>query len=568
MGTTTADDIIPKPGVWPAQATTLKINTRLGPQRDSGDSGHLLLQMIQGVEGISMPFSYDVTLLRYISDRDIHVRQLINSPVTIGMRGQTDIYTFRRGLILNMEKDETNRGRREDGAKTDFLVYKAKIVPALKLLDYEVKYPVFENVSVLDVLEEVMDGFDGIINFNSYVTQFLTKGPYPRMQYCVQLGETSLAFVHRLLDQFNLWYYFDHDDQNWSDLKTETMILGDSPPTFKDVMFGDMNVVTTPPRVKDISNFQRHFTPAHKHVWAGNYNMLDPADPPRGDVSVNSHYNVLPGPGDTVPTPYGREIFPGAPTVPDKKVTDGPETVTDRILNGPAEMEQLAENQIENEEVNTFTVQGQCKHPGFIAGKRFGIVKDETGATMSGLGVPSQNKYLITQLSFAAVENIYGHHFHQDVLNWIDSPIRWIYGLFREQNNRQRLFRDPLAALASGGLGTIGDQYNAGTVGFNTATVLVQGLMQTLLATAPKEVIACTATAMPIRSRRYPTTRTNIIMCPARTPSGRVPMARSWRSSWVRKGIRRPPTASRSTSTLTDWDGSAYDSRGSGPSRP
>ena len=174
-----------------------------------------------------MPFSYDVTLLRYISDRDIHVRQLINSPVTIGMRGQTDIYTFRRGLILNMEKDETNRGRREDGAKTDFLVYKAKIVPALKLLDYEVKYPVFENVSVLDVLEEVMDGFDGIINFNSYVTQFLTKGPYPRMQYCVQLGETSLAFVHRLLDQFNLWYHFDHDDQNWSDLKTETMILGD-----------------------------------------------------------------------------------------------------------------------------------------------------------------------------------------------------------------------------------------------------------------------------------------------------------------------------------------------------
>lgn len=210
-----------------------------------------------------MPFSYDVTLLRYISDRDIHVRQLINSPVTIGMRGQTDIYTFRRGLILNMEKDETNRGRFEDGPKTDFLVYKAKIVPALKLLDYEVKYRVFENVSVLDVLEEVMDGFDGIINFNSYVTQFLTKGPYPRMQYCVQFGETSLAFVHRLLDQFNLWYYFDHDDQNWSDLKTETMILGDSPPTFKDVMFGDMNVVTTPPRVKDISNFQRHFTPAH-----------------------------------------------------------------------------------------------------------------------------------------------------------------------------------------------------------------------------------------------------------------------------------------------------------------
>ena len=481
MGTTTSSDIIPKPGVWPAQATTLKIATKLGAQQDSGDSGHLLLQMIQGVEGVSMPFSYDVTLLRYISDGDINVRQLINTPAVIGMRGRTDIYTFRRGVILNLEKDETNKARFEDGEKTNFEVFKAKIVPALKLLDYEVRYRVFENLNVLQVLEEVMDGFADVINFKSYVsTQFLTKGPYPLMKYCVQYGETSLAFIHRLLDQFNLWYYFDHDDQNYHDLKIETMILGDDPPNFKDVMFGDMNVVSTPPGVKDISGFQRHFMPAHKHVWAGNYNLLNPADPPRGDVPVNPDYDLLPG--STDPTPYGREVFPGAPTAPDQ--------ISLGIRNTAAEMAQLAENQIENEEVNTFTVQGQCRQPTFFAGKTFGIVKDTTGAVTSSLGVPSHNEYLITQLSFAAVENTYGHHTHQDVLNWLDSPIRWIWGLFRQENNRQGVFLDPLAALASGGLGTIGDKVTAASTALNLTTTLVQGLMQSFISSAPKEIIS------------------------------------------------------------------------------
>lgn len=481
MGTTTADDIIPKSGVGPEQATTLKIATRLGAQQDTGDSGNLLLQMIQGVEGISMPFSYDVTLLRYISDGDVNIRELINTPVTIGMRGQTDIYTFRRGVILNMEKDETNKARFEEGAKTEFRVYKAKIVPALKLLDYEVKYRVFENVSVLNILEEVMDGFSDVMNFNSYVsTKFLTQGPYPLLRYCVQYGETTLAFVHRLLDQFNLWYYFDHDDQNWSDLKTETMILGDDPPMFKDVMFGDMNVVTTPPGVKDISGFQRHYMPSHKRVWAGNYNMVNPADPPRGTVPVTPDYDMLPGDSDS--TPYGREIFPGAPTAP--------EQVSNGIRNTPDEMKQLAKNQIENEEVDAFTVQGQCKNPSFIAAKMFGVVKDDSGATYSDFGVPPRNDYLITQLSFAAVENTYGRHTHQDVLNWLDSPIRWIWGLFRQQNNKQGMFLDPLAALASGGLGTIGDKVTAAGTALNMTTTLVQGLMQTLIVTAPQEIIA------------------------------------------------------------------------------
>ena len=44
--------------------TTLTISTILGDQQVSGDIGPLLLSAVQGMEGISMPYAYDVTMFR------------------------------------------------------------------------------------------------------------------------------------------------------------------------------------------------------------------------------------------------------------------------------------------------------------------------------------------------------------------------------------------------------------------------------------------------------------------------------------------------------------------------
>jgi hypothetical protein len=44
------------------------------------------LAAAQGVEGFSSPYAYDVAMYHSLDDKDIDPQQLINTPVTIGMR--------------------------------------------------------------------------------------------------------------------------------------------------------------------------------------------------------------------------------------------------------------------------------------------------------------------------------------------------------------------------------------------------------------------------------------------------------------------------------------------------
>ena len=66
--------------------TTLTISTILGRQELTGDRGPFLLASVQGIEGISMPFSYDLTLYRDMNAEDIDPSTLVNTGAKIGIR--------------------------------------------------------------------------------------------------------------------------------------------------------------------------------------------------------------------------------------------------------------------------------------------------------------------------------------------------------------------------------------------------------------------------------------------------------------------------------------------------
>ena len=66
--------------------TTLTIDTVKGKQEHTDDKGPFLLAMVQGSEGISLPFSYDVTMYRSEDLPEVDPRDMINTPATIGIR--------------------------------------------------------------------------------------------------------------------------------------------------------------------------------------------------------------------------------------------------------------------------------------------------------------------------------------------------------------------------------------------------------------------------------------------------------------------------------------------------
>ncbi|MBO0801013.1 MAG: phage late control D family protein, partial [Blastocatellia bacterium] len=409
----------------------MKIDTILGQQQDAHDRGPLLLAAVQGIEGISMPFAYDVTMYRHMEDGDIDPTKMISTPVTIGMRGKTNEYTYRSGVFQTFQKAGTNEQNWEKGFQTDFRVFNARIVPAFKMLDYEIRYRVFEDKTVLEIIQEVMEGFPKLINFQSYVSTGLLKSDdYKKIPYCVQFGETSLNFLSRLMAEFDIWYVFDHRQ---SDIKSsnETMVLGSSFALFQQCTRMDMDVVFSAPDTDEIGGFQRSFVPARKRVWVSDFNMLNPAHVPRGSATTTGLYDMLPR--ETDPTSFEREIFPALLTDP----SDSDDAMSEQ-----------AKSRVEDEEDGVFTVQGQCKNPSFMAGRIFHIRNDKTEPNLGNTGVPAGNNYLITQMSFAAFENAYGHYFYQDVGNWLLSPLRWVWSLFRKESLQQALYLDATAALA------------------------------------------------------------------------------------------------------------------------
>jgi uncharacterized protein involved in type VI secretion and phage assembly len=423
-------------------STTLTIDTILGQQQPTGDRGPLLLAAAQGVEGISTPYAYDVTMYHSLDAPDIDPQQLINTPVTIGMRGpssvlyqELDYYTYRRGIFQTFEKDETTEHPREQGFQKNFRVYKGRIVPAFKMLDFEIRYRVFEELTVLEIMQEIIDGFPQISSYSTYVDDNkIDKSKLPPMLYCVQFGESSFNFLSRLMGLFDIWYYFDHQPDNRGNNQKEKMVLGKDPTTFAQSKLHDMNIVYSAPELVEISGFQRSFAPAHKKIWVSNFNPVNPTDVPRGNSSPKDPYEIWPTTG---PDRIQRDVFP-APF--------------DNPKNNQEAMEELAESKVEDEENNVFTVQGQCKNPTLVAGRTFHVAQDKTSAHSDAVGTPTSNNYMITTLSFAAYENAYGHYWGHDVANFLLSPFRWIWGQFRKKNLTQGLFLDSTAALASGGL--------------------------------------------------------------------------------------------------------------------
>src|SRR5208337_2776026 len=105
-----------------------------------------------------------------------------------------------------------------------FRQYSGTIVPVLKMMDHQVAFRVFERLTVLNVINSVALNFPGL----SINQKLLENQTFPQMEYCVQFQETSYNFLSRLMNQFGIWYYFDHDASPW----VNTMVLGSSTLTF------------------------------------------------------------------------------------------------------------------------------------------------------------------------------------------------------------------------------------------------------------------------------------------------------------------------------------------------
>ena len=171
----------------------------------------LLLQEMTGYEGISRLFSYDLNLLAYDND-SISFDDIVGQKASLTLQLPDGTLRYISGYVSRFTQGETDERM--------FTHYNAQIVPWLWFLTRQADCRIFQNLAVPDILSQVFNLFD----FNDF--RLSLKGSYPQLEYCVQYRETSFNFVSRLMEEFGIFYYFDHSTEG-----KHTLVLSDQSST-------------------------------------------------------------------------------------------------------------------------------------------------------------------------------------------------------------------------------------------------------------------------------------------------------------------------------------------------
>ena len=138
------------------QPKPFRISTVFGPGAGQDEFDPLLLAQISGTEAVSAPYAFDLTILQRTTNADgsprekIEPTKLINTVASFGMSeaendGQFFNWHDRHGVIDRFEEVGRNPF---PGVRC----YTARFVPALKLLERERTFRIFEDVDVLTAM--------------------------------------------------------------------------------------------------------------------------------------------------------------------------------------------------------------------------------------------------------------------------------------------------------------------------------------------------------------------------------------------------------------------------------
>jgi type VI secretion system secreted protein VgrG len=181
----------------------IKITTPLGEDT-------LLLQSFAGTEAVSRPFAFHLEILS--EKRDIAFNDIVGKSVTIQMRLADDSDRHFNGLV----------NRFTQGLSDSKLThYQMEVVPWLWMLTRRFDCRIFQKMTVVDVISKVFKD----AGFNDFKNS--TTGTFEQLEYCVQYRESDFNFASRLMQQFGIFYYFEHDESQ------HTLVMANSPSAHK-----------------------------------------------------------------------------------------------------------------------------------------------------------------------------------------------------------------------------------------------------------------------------------------------------------------------------------------------
>lgn len=174
----------------------------------------LLLDRVEGSEGISEPFRFHLTMRSGSTALDPAAAIGKEMNVTIAAPGGANRHLG--GVVARFV---------QTGQDHDFAVYEAELVPTLWLLTLARDRRIYANQTTDAIVCDVLAQFG--VQYDSKLA-----GTYPQRDYCVQYDETAFDFVARLMEHAGIAYYFTFDASG------HRMVLADDPAHFAECAGG------------------------------------------------------------------------------------------------------------------------------------------------------------------------------------------------------------------------------------------------------------------------------------------------------------------------------------------
>jgi type VI secretion system secreted protein VgrG len=172
---------------------------------------------------------YRFTLVAVSHQSDIPLSPALGQPVLIELLTAQSRDELRplHGHITQLQRMES------DGGLTR---YRLTIEPWLSLTRYRRDSAIYQDMTVIEILEAIFkDGTGEGAYTPAWQFNLADTSIYPKRSLTTQYQETDLDFIHRLMSEEGLYYWFNHQaDINSPSLGQHTLVIADHNDAFID----------------------------------------------------------------------------------------------------------------------------------------------------------------------------------------------------------------------------------------------------------------------------------------------------------------------------------------------
>ncbi len=248
------------------------------------DDGTIQVSSFHGVERMSTLFHYELDLMS--AQADLDGEAILAADAWLGIKQPTVLASGKRGVQI-LQIHGVLAGFEQHGRTDDGVRYRAVLVPRLWRLSLTSQSRIFQDLTVVEIVEEVLKGH----GFEPEDFEFRAKGrTYPKREYVVQYRESDLAFISRQLEHEGIFFHFEHGE------KRSVVVFGDQPDACTKVAGAANFIYRTQvggTRVEDavVEESVMELTVLHRPVTGqvvlGDYNYRTPDAPmyPTAEVS-------------------------------------------------------------------------------------------------------------------------------------------------------------------------------------------------------------------------------------------------------------------------------------------